>query len=127
MKYKSRISNSIRNRVVGYCHNRNHRGFITTKSVKEHDCVGKCCRYFEKYDVQYWTDLDAKKIIKKLSKFYVKYIYRFKISKDRFLYLAKKYYGSYIKVPLNEGNLSIDDFLYKIEEDGYYISENSKS
>lgn len=35
---------------AGYCWNNEHKGWLTPKHVKEHDCIGKKCRYFQKYE-----------------------------------------------------------------------------
>ncbi len=47
--------------VVGYCHCSEHRGYITKKYLKTHDCVRKGCHYFEKRDNPYWTNIEQKK------------------------------------------------------------------
>lgn len=48
-------------RIVGYCHCALHRGAITPKLLKCHDCVGKGCFYFEKVEGQYWVDIENHK------------------------------------------------------------------
>lgn len=124
MRRKSRghIGNNIRNGVVGYCHHRDHNGYISKRTLKEHKCIEKNCRCFEKYDVQYWDTLIDKKVIKKLSKFYIKNIDCFYgLSKDSFISKAKLYYKQYKKVPFdNEDRLAIKDFLFQLNQDGYY-------
>lgn len=41
--------------LVGCCHNRLHPGRMTQKLMEQHDCLGKQCRYFEKYEAaSYW-------------------------------------------------------------------------
>ena len=34
------------NKCVGYCRYIGHPGFLTEKHRKEHDCLGKGCRYY---------------------------------------------------------------------------------
>lgn len=47
-----------RNFVVGYCHFPGHKGGITRKIIKEHDCLNKNCSFLEKYtDNQYWDGI----------------------------------------------------------------------
>lgn len=42
---------------VGYCHNRNHRGWLTLQLLVEHDCLGKECTLLEKCnDHPLWRD-----------------------------------------------------------------------
>ena len=44
-------------RVVGCCHNLLHPGKMTKQLLKQHDCLGKNCRYFEKYEsAEYWNE-----------------------------------------------------------------------
>lgn len=41
--------------LVGFCHNTIHPGNLTRKILEEHDCIGKNCRFFEKYEYSnYW-------------------------------------------------------------------------
>lgn len=43
-------------KIVGYCHNRIHPGKLTRKILEEHDCLGKNCKFFEKYpESTYWA------------------------------------------------------------------------
>ena len=51
--------------IVGYCHFKEHCGFITKKVIKEKDCNNKGCSYFERYnDCPYWAEKARKKEIK---------------------------------------------------------------
>lgn len=53
-------------RIVGCCHNRIHPGKMTRHLLEQHNCLGKQCRYFERYDTStYWADLDRKQDMKK--------------------------------------------------------------
>ena len=55
--------------LVGYCHNKDHIGFITVEIMNEHDCVAKGCHYFEKFeDYPYWQKQRRKEELKELTK-----------------------------------------------------------
>lgn len=44
-------------RIVGCCHNALHPGKLTKQLLKQHDCLGKACRFSEKYeDAAYWIE-----------------------------------------------------------------------
>ncbi len=52
--------------LVGSCHNRIHPGKLTRKLMGAHDCLGKECRFFEKYeDADYWREKNRKAAAKK--------------------------------------------------------------
>lgn len=52
--------------LVGCCHNRIHPGKLTRKLMEAHDCLGKECRFFEKYeDADYWREKNRKATAKK--------------------------------------------------------------
>lgn len=113
---------SVNKSYVGYCHNCSHKGFITTKVLKEKGCVSKGCSYFEKYETHpYWTELKIKKVRKKLIKWYKDNYISLHISCDSFLHLCKKFYKSYTKVPFDDnGFLCIEDFISYLKEKGHY-------
>lgn len=49
-------------KIVGYCHNRIHPGKLTRKLMEEHDCLGKNCSFFEKYNEStYWVAEENRK------------------------------------------------------------------
>lgn len=49
-------------KLVGCCHNIIHPGKLTVKIMEEHDCIGKQCRFFEKYeDSTYWAAQEQKR------------------------------------------------------------------
>ena len=55
--------------IIGYCHNLTHRGVITAKSLKEHDCLAKNCTFLEKNaDHPYWSRLQEKQEQKRKNK-----------------------------------------------------------
>ena len=61
--------NTDKNSIVGYCHNKDHKGCLTVTIMNEHDCVGKNCHYFEKFeDSPYWQKANRKEALKTLKK-----------------------------------------------------------
>lgn len=41
--------------IVGFCHCGLHRGYMTSKTIKSHECLEKACHHLEKYeDCSYW-------------------------------------------------------------------------
>ena len=61
--------NVDRNSIVGYCHNKEHKGCLTVSIMNEHNCTGKNCLYFEKYEqYPYWEKLNHKEFFKQLKK-----------------------------------------------------------
>lgn len=55
--------------LVGYCHNDDHKGFLTVAIMNEHDCIAKECHYFEKFeDYPYWQKFRRKEELSKLKK-----------------------------------------------------------
>lgn len=52
----------------GVCHNANHKGYLTAKAVKEHDCIGKNCPFLQKLEHDYWTQIERKKLEKRYMK-----------------------------------------------------------
>ncbi|MCC8080160.1 MAG: hypothetical protein LIO57_08955 [Oscillospiraceae bacterium] len=46
-------------RLVGFCRNGIHRGFLNKNLLVEHQCIEKACPFFEKFeDYPYWTNLE---------------------------------------------------------------------
>lgn len=55
--------------LVGYCHNDDHKGFLTVGIMNEHDCISKGCHYFERFeDYPYWKKYRHKEELKELAK-----------------------------------------------------------
>lgn len=51
---------------VGYCHCKKHKGRLSVKMLKNHQCLGKQCPFLEKYeDHPYWEQRKKKKEKKK--------------------------------------------------------------
>lgn len=49
-------------KIVGYCHNLIHPGKLTRKIMEEHNCIGKNCKFFEKYaESTYWAAEENRK------------------------------------------------------------------
>ena len=55
--------------IVGFCHNKAHRGAITKTICKSHDCLGKQCFHFEQNPVSFYlAALEKEKQIKEAKK-----------------------------------------------------------
>ena len=62
-----------REHVIGYCHFPGHKGGITRKIIREHECLAKECTYLEKYaDNPYWTEIKKHQAGKAQRKEYIK-------------------------------------------------------
>lgn len=54
---------------IGYCWSEIHRGYLTVRLMKEHQCCERNCRHFQKYeDAQYWKQKEKRKSEKKKAK-----------------------------------------------------------
>lgn len=63
------VGQTTKERAVGYCHNPNHRGYLSRKNLKNHECLKKQCKYLHKYeDHKFWIDREKKKADKKARK-----------------------------------------------------------
>ena len=52
--------------IVGCCHSRLHPGKLTSAIMKNHDCLGKNCSCFQKYeDSPYWENYERAKAAKR--------------------------------------------------------------
>lgn len=55
--------------IVGYCHNNDHKGFLTISIMNEHECIQKKCHYFEKFlDYPFWQKRQRKEQLRQLEK-----------------------------------------------------------
>ena len=51
-----------RKNILGWCHNRIHPGAVSKTILKDHDCLGKECRFFERNcQAPYWDAYEAQK------------------------------------------------------------------
>lgn len=57
-----------RKEIVGFCHCSLHIGSVSKSLLKEHDCVGKKCVYFERTNEKYWKAFDFQNSEKKKAK-----------------------------------------------------------
>lgn len=54
---------------AGYCHNKSHKGYLSVKMIKKHECLRKQCPFLEKYeDHEYWKQRERIKLKKKENK-----------------------------------------------------------
>ena len=59
----------IRDNAVGFCYHSSHTGWLTEKMTKQHNCLGKRCKYFRKLESSsYWYKRDIKKVLRKIKK-----------------------------------------------------------
>ena len=55
--------------IVGCCHYKLHPGKLTRKIMEQHDCLGKQCRFFEKYaEAGYWIEHENRQRQKEITK-----------------------------------------------------------
>lgn len=58
-----------KSKSVAYCHCNAHKGNISVKTLKKHECLRKQCPYLEKYeDHDYWRQRQTLKDKKKEKK-----------------------------------------------------------
>ena len=51
---------------VGYCWSETHRGYLTLPLMREHECIEKGCKHFQKYEqAPYWKEKEKNKAAKK--------------------------------------------------------------
>ena len=107
--------------AIGFCHSKEHKGYITKEILKEHDCLGKGCHYFQIFeDNKYWENYCNVRKKKKLRKYYAKHkdIWYYKLgwSMDKFISAVLNHYGGkYTRIPydLKSDSIDISDFLSK--------------
>lgn len=51
-----------RSDACAICHSPAHKGYLCAQAVREHQCLGKGCKYFEKLEHQYWIQVERKKL-----------------------------------------------------------------
>lgn len=68
--YVSFMSNQTQHMPVGWCNYRKHRGKLSLKQMKSHECLKKQCKYLKKNDNHpYWNQREQNKQAKKARKF----------------------------------------------------------
>ena len=64
MSHQPRPSNA-----VAYCHNQDHKGYLSPNLIKCHNCISKNCKYLEKYEEKtFWIKRELTNILKKYNK-----------------------------------------------------------
>lgn len=64
--YGNPISDSHK---LGYCHHKNHIGYLSHKLIVEHKCTQKECPFFHKYESHpFWQEKELRKKVKKDAK-----------------------------------------------------------
>ena len=51
-------------KVVAYCNNATHWGWLSKRLMQNHDCLEKKCPYLEKANPSYWADIERSRIKK---------------------------------------------------------------
>lgn len=51
-------------RAVGYCHR--HHCYITTKQIKQKECLSKQCHHLEKREHEFWRQRELTKLRRKI-------------------------------------------------------------
>ena len=54
MKQIQRRSEYMAKSPCAYCHNRSHKGYLSVKALKEHECLRKQCCFLQKLEHPYW-------------------------------------------------------------------------
>ena len=54
-----------RAKVVAYCHNATHRGWLSARLMQAHNCLDKKCPFFKKANPEYWANIERNRIKKK--------------------------------------------------------------
>ncbi len=52
--------------AIAYCNYNKHKGYLSTKMVKEHECLKKQCPFLIRYHHPYWVEKVSAKVYKKL-------------------------------------------------------------
>ena len=80
-----------RGKIVGFCQNSLHPGKMTKDIMKQHDCLGKECWYFQKYqDAFYWESIEIQKQKKQNRKEQRRQERREKLLQEETLYRVKE-------------------------------------
>ena len=125
---KSKRTNIVRSgvkktKILGYCHFNQHKGYITPEILKEHNCIEKGCRYFNKYDTPKWKELEEEKIVKKILKFYIKK--EIATPFEEFLKGIKDFYEDLLNIPINEnGSIQLDKYIEHLCSDYVELTES---
>lgn len=57
------VSTPQRN-IRGFCHCKQHKGYISKSLLKTHDCINKKCVFFERVNKAYWEVSDKYELLK---------------------------------------------------------------
>ena len=71
--------------VIARCHLIAHRGYLSKRLVKSHDCIAKKCPFFEKLRPGYWQALEKVKQDKKNNRLLRKQSVEMKNGRDAFI------------------------------------------
>jgi len=55
--------------IIGYCHCKTHKGYLTMKLLRQHECLSKQCRFLQRFEEEpFWTQQEKMKAKRKLRK-----------------------------------------------------------
>jgi hypothetical protein len=70
----SYMANQTQHMPVGWCNHRKHKGKLSVKQMKSHECLKKQCVFFVKNEKhQYWEYRDQHKQSKKKAKYLARF------------------------------------------------------
>ncbi len=63
------VGHTNKENALGFCHNPGHKGYLSSNAIKKHECLGKQCKFFSKYENKaYWVRKDLVKVVQKWKK-----------------------------------------------------------
>ena len=75
----------LKDKVVGYCHSKHHKGYVDTYILKKHECLGKQCISLEKFlELSFWVKRKEVARKKKIDKQYQKQLLLYGDMKNHF-------------------------------------------
>lgn len=120
-----KIANRISyDRRIGYCQNKNHKGFITKETLCEHKCLKKKCPYLQKFEqTSFWKNYYSELNKKQLRRYYARHKkYFLNMDMEYFICYAYRFYGSFLKVPTKDEKIQIDNLIEALQNEGYYLA-----
>ena len=113
--------------IVGYCHYELHKGYVSSKLIKIHNCALKECPFLQRYEPSYWNEQlnkERKKRLRKIKK--IQDSYEQNLSQDRMekiKHSAQKIANQYLFPIFITGVSNIKGYVYSI----HYVSAERKN
>ena len=68
-RHPQKMKNQTHGEPVGWCSHNKHRGKLSVRQMKNHECLKKQCRFFTKNEAHsYWAERESRKQKKKAKK-----------------------------------------------------------